>query len=194
MSDIIDICVEQKICLENQFPGILLPVSFYDSNPSYQQYFTKYSNLFGVSFYEKALKEKIKSFGEAGNRLILHKNVMVVDKNGKELMRFPQMLFPTSDKFIIEDIDDHKVKLSLRHPPTYRNTFASKHASGRLMDLARAKKWTELEKYATTNGYPHNPHKYEYTFCFPFIHFHFFVSVATHHCCMRKLISLETLE
>ena len=157
----IDICTERKLCLENQFVGLSVPVSWFTGDANFDEHFSKYGNTSGVSLYEKVLLEKIRFNGPEGNRLVLHKNVRVCDDQGMELARLPEILTkPKSNLFNVYDIGKDKFEISLKNPPKLPKRSAHPEASETLMKLAHAGKLERVLQYSKAQGYSHEPHSY----------------------------------
>ena len=93
-----------------------------------------------------------------GNQLILDRNVMVVDDDGRKF-RFPEFLTkPTRStivQFVVEDISDTQFKLSFKDPPTFQIGSA---ASGVVEGLMSDPHLTEIKKYGVCSGFSHEPH------------------------------------
>ena len=96
---------------------------------------------------------------EEGNKLVLHRNIRVVDDEGNELMRFPEFLTKPrterSDKFLIEDINEEEFQISLKNPPTFKRGLP---ACPEVESMLQDSDLSEIKKYASTNGYTHDPH------------------------------------
>ena len=86
--------------------------------------------------------------------IVLHKNVVVKDEDGKVLLYLPEKLTkPTDSKYLqVEDVDDLTFQLSLLKP------IESKRVKE--LDLDQRTDLQVYSRYKMDQGYPFPPHRY----------------------------------
>ena len=101
---------ERKVAIPGKFPLLAVPRAHKHLN------FQLFGDRDANTSYKRILKEKI--LRGDGNSLIVPKNIKLVDGEGNtKFLLSEDVLAPTSRKILVEEHDQHHLKLSLIKPP-----------------------------------------------------------------------------